>query len=223
MTLSVNSWFTNNITETAAPADVCTIPQYYAGTGITINGAGTQSSTTSASPPPSSSSPPPASVKSSPPPSSVSAASPPPNSASTASPPSPSPSSTTFVQKLKHTFNMDYATLASNSTKMAAFSAGVVAAIATAANVPTSYISVASVTAGSVVVSTEITFPSSSFTAGQANAVASAVMNSASTTFSTAFQSTYSISGTITVSRQFHRPILSSHSHTVPMHPHHFP
>ena len=195
--------------------------QYYAGSGITINGAGTQS-TTSASPPPSSSSPPPASAKSSPPPSSVSAASPPP-SASTASPPSPSSSSTTFVQKLKHTFNMDYATLASNSTKMAAFSAGIVAAIATAANVPTSYISVASVTAGSVIVSTEITFPSSTYTADQANAVASAVMNSASTTFSTAFQSTYSISGTITVSRQFHRPILSSHSHTVPMHPHHFP
>ena len=76
--------------------------------------------------------------------------------------------STSFrMHKFIHTFNMDYAALSANSTKLAAFSAAIAAAIAAAANIPSSYVSIISITSGSVVCTSQISFPAASYTADQ--------------------------------------------------------
>ena len=63
--------------------------------------------------------------------------------------------------------SLSYATLTSNATLLASFSSGVVASVAAAAGAPSSYVSIASITSGSVVVIVQLSLPSSSYSSTQ--------------------------------------------------------
>ena len=77
---------------------------------------------------------------------------------------------------------------------MTSFSAAVVASVAAAAGISSSYVSIASINSGSVVVAVQINLPSSLYSATQASALTTLVTSSPSTTFSSSFCSTYGVS-----------------------------
>ncbi|GAX80877.1 hypothetical protein CEUSTIGMA_g8312.t1 [Chlamydomonas eustigma] len=100
-----------------------------------------------------------------------------------------------IVEQVTYTFVMDFTILSSNSSTLAAFNSSLAALIASAANIPLSYVTIVSISPGSVVVVTAITFPpSAGVSSSQASQIATSLASSPSSTFSSSFQSTYGIS-----------------------------
>ncbi|GAX85292.1 hypothetical protein CEUSTIGMA_g12709.t1 [Chlamydomonas eustigma] len=100
-----------------------------------------------------------------------------------------------IVEQVTYTFVMDFTILSSNQSALASFNFSITFSIASAANIPLSYVTIVSISPGSVVVVTAITFPpSAGVSSSQASQIATSLASSPSSTFSSSFQSTYGIS-----------------------------
>ncbi|GAX72835.1 hypothetical protein CEUSTIGMA_g290.t1 [Chlamydomonas eustigma] len=95
-------------------------------------------------------------------------------------------------------FNMDFNSLVANATKLQSFKTQVISSVASAANVSESYVNITSISAGSVVVQTSISYPVSLYTAAQASAYSDS-LSSSTTVFSPSFLSTFGVTGTPSV------------------------
>ncbi|GAX85288.1 hypothetical protein CEUSTIGMA_g12705.t1 [Chlamydomonas eustigma] len=106
----------------------------------------------------------------------------------------PTVSSGTILEQVTYTFAMDYSTLSSNQSALATFKSSIISSVASAAYVPSNFVTVTSISPGSVAATMVISIPSNfGLSFSQANVIATNLASNVAVTFNCSFLSTFGI------------------------------